>query len=105
MKTAVEILKEARELLAEPGKWTQLTSARDEYGNEVGSSSGAAVCWCASGAITKVAAGSEAADEARTLLWSAMGGSIVGFNDAQSDVAPVLVAFSRAVAKAEGGTL
>lgn len=54
-QTAVEILHEAREILVEKG-WTQGCVARDARGKICDVGSRAAVCFCAMGAISKVAA-------------------------------------------------
>jgi hypothetical protein len=54
MKSAIEILTEVRELLSEPGRWTQYASARNVSGDPVPPHSDEAVCFCAVGAFYKV---------------------------------------------------
>ena len=52
MKTTLEILREARELISVPERWTTGASARTLDGCELYSGAHeAAVCWCAIGAI------------------------------------------------------
>lgn len=55
MKTTVEILKEARELIAKPGAWTQHHSARDASGHRVPVTHHRACSFCAYGAVARVA--------------------------------------------------
>ena len=50
----LEQLKQIRELLNKPEHWTQNASARDNFGKHVDSRSPSAVCWCLSGAISKI---------------------------------------------------
>ena len=53
MKTS-EILIAARDLIADPARWTQHSSARNIKGNCTRSQSEEAVCWCAMGALERV---------------------------------------------------
>jgi len=53
--TTVEILEAARDLIANPARWTQGDFARDEGGVGVNADNGDAVCWCAVGGVRKVA--------------------------------------------------
>lgn len=53
----IDILKNARELIAEPSRWTQGALARDKFGKELPSTSTYATCWCALGALEKVGDG------------------------------------------------
>ena len=55
MKTALEIITEAQDLIRDPNRWTQGCYARNEHGVPTGASNPAAVRWDASGAILKVA--------------------------------------------------
>lgn len=50
----VEVLSAARELIADPHRWTQATFARDAAGDDVASSAADAVAWCAWGALYRV---------------------------------------------------
>lgn len=47
-------LNKVRDLLTDPAKWTQNTSARNADGHEEIIESPAATCWCLYGAILKV---------------------------------------------------
>jgi hypothetical protein len=51
--TALAILTRADELLSEPSKWTQSTSARDSDGNPTALDGPRAACWCLHGAIIR----------------------------------------------------
>lgn len=53
MKTS-EILIAARDLIADPARWTQYASARDAEGKYVECDDEKAVCWCAMGALKHV---------------------------------------------------
>jgi hypothetical protein len=55
--TPVEVLRGARELLADKKRWARETYARDAEGNSVESLSRDAICWCVAGAIERVARG------------------------------------------------
>lgn len=48
------IILKARNLITDPAKWTQTTSARDANGEECRSNSRVAVRWCIIGAVEKV---------------------------------------------------
>jgi hypothetical protein len=54
-KTSAEILREAREIIADPTRWTTQAVARNTAGELVTALSQTAVCWCAQGACMKVA--------------------------------------------------
>ena len=53
MKTS-EILIKARDLIADPARWTQGTAARDANQEITEPESEGAVCWCSMGAVMKV---------------------------------------------------
>lgn len=53
MKTAVEILTEARSIIADPAQWATGTFARDVKGEAVDPITSDAVCFCALGALYK----------------------------------------------------
>lgn len=53
--TPKEQLQAARELLSDKARWTTGWFAHDKDNEEVDSGDPAAVCWCAFGAINKVA--------------------------------------------------
>lgn len=52
--TDLEVLEQARDLLSNKARWTQDYFARDEGDCVVSTTSRAAVCWCAFGAVEKV---------------------------------------------------
>ena len=81
---------------SKPERWTQGWFARDENMVEVTSRSTTARCWCAAGAITKVAQ-RESYDEALYYLVQAVGGGMIStFNDSSLHN-QVLAAFDRAI--------
>ncbi len=49
--SAVEVLRQARELIADKSRWTQNAAARDASGIYTSPRNESAVCWCAQGAI------------------------------------------------------
>lgn len=104
--TTIHILKEARELLSDPQRWTQKVYARNEGGSSTREIQ-KAVCWCPLGALAKVGGMNTPLDAgiilydaqlrlAATTLRSAMGGNIALFNDRRSHAA-VLRAFDNAI--------
>lgn len=112
MKTTLQILKEARELLSEPKRWTTQAAARDATGNEVSVDSPRAACFCSIGAIERMclADGEEAycraeralRDAAKELFGSQ---SIVNANDRRPEGhAGVLKMFDRAIEAEEART-
>ena len=52
-KIKINTLVEARNIISEPGKWTQKFFARDSEGHGCNVASKNAVCWCAMGALKK----------------------------------------------------
>lgn len=52
--TSAEILRAARDLIANPLCWTQGAFARDSAGNSIMWEAPDAVCWCAVGAVMRV---------------------------------------------------
>lgn len=52
----VTILKEVRDLLSDPARWTRGTAARNRHGYSVDVTEDCATRWCLIGAITKVCA-------------------------------------------------
>src|SRR5579859_4000689 len=53
-KTTLQILTEARELIADPSRWCKFAMARDVNQKSVGSITAEAVSWCAYGAAIRV---------------------------------------------------
>ena len=52
--TALHLARRVRELLSEPGRWTQGYFARDAAGQECASKDPAATCWCVVGAMVRL---------------------------------------------------
>lgn len=81
-KQPIDILREMRELLAEPERWTQSVLAKSKFGNAVTTRSPRAVSWCLLGAHYRVTNGWTASD-AWDILQRAAGVSSLSFwNDA-----------------------
>lgn len=84
------ILTKARELISDPAHWTQGEMARNSRGKQEAACSGAAVKWCALGAIIRMA--DEPLVEKRTIIALtrllrgsiANYGSIADYNDTHS---------------------
>jgi len=53
-KSALTVLREARELISDPKRWTRAELARDATQHGVRANSVGATCWCALGAVLKV---------------------------------------------------
>jgi hypothetical protein len=102
-KTGLQVLQEARYLVADPAHWTRLMPARDAKGLFVLPTDPGAVCFCIVGAIMR-AAGSDrspAFQEAHGALRDAIApiqGIGFGFNDnPKTTHADVLRAIDRAI--------
>ncbi len=87
-------LMKARRLITDPAKWTQNVSARDKNGNYVLPINENAVCFCAGGAISKVA-GNEMAKNCLEFFRS-NGGALTSINDEEGHEA-VLAAMDAAI--------
>jgi hypothetical protein len=101
MSPELQVLRRAREIISDPGRWTQGTFARDEDGNSCDPRDDFACRWCALGAVTKAAVilgaddgiGSGAVD----LLYEAQPlATVVAINDIQGHEA-ILALFDRAL--------
>lgn len=55
MNPTLEVLIKAREIIADPKRWTQGWYAKDCDGVMTDSMNADAVCWCSMGALTKAA--------------------------------------------------
>lgn len=99
-KTVVEILKEARELISVPERWTKMAYARDAVGNAVNWNDPTAYCWCSLGALHRAAENRALYHLAREFLRSSTPKTIADFND-ETDHPTVLKAFDLAISKAE----
>lgn len=96
--TVVDVLRQARELLAEPGRWTQGSLARDADGHSSPLRGPAAVCWCSIGAVERI---TKTPGTAYKYLKAAMGCGIAAWNDApERTQSEVVAAFDAAVALA-----
>lgn len=107
--TTLEVLTAARELIADPGRWTQRAGARDAYGCPVPADWSGACQWCASGAVwAAIYASKESYDDAAVLAIFAplnreAANNLLAFNDTEGH-AEVLAAFDRAI-EAERGAI
>jgi hypothetical protein len=102
----VEILKAARDLIADETKWTQGCSAKDAKGEYVSPLSVEAVCFCAIGAVSKVSGQpafvADKSEPAR-YLWEVIGVRdqfVFEFNDTHTHP-EVIALFDKAIARAE----
>lgn len=102
IKTPVEALRAARELISDPARWTKGADARDDSGEDVSYHSEAATCWCGIGALYHVTMHTGLGQEqARQFLLQASGERLFStFNDA-SEHSDVLGAFDRAIILAQ----
>jgi hypothetical protein len=98
-----DILDLAADLIEPPGAWTQGAFARAADGASVVSTDPLAVCWCASGAISKVTGSisSEAVFVVREALRKHLPDFIARWNDDPARTQPEVVAMLREAAKAE----
>lgn len=100
MKTAKQILIEARAKIADPEHWTQGAFARNYTGSPCPARSGTAVRWCAVGAVL-VFSYEEGLRQSRAAelaaLHDAMERDIADFNDTHTHE-EVIAAFDRAIA-------
>lgn len=106
MKTS-EILIRARDLIADPARWTQKSSARDAQGSRVNAFANTATCWCSDGALVKATdwpTGYEAYGRSSRVLRETVAGmgldSYVDFNDTHTH-AEVMTLFDTAIATAQ----
>lgn len=98
MKTALEILTAAQDLIRDSDRWTQGAYARTEHGVPTGACNPAAVRWDASGAILKVAGAPQYIVTA-ALADLFKGEGVVHTNDARGHTA-VMAMFDRVREKA-----
>lgn len=98
--SVADTLRAARALITPRGNWTKNEFARDAQSHRVRSTDADAVRWCSLGALERVDGSYQ--KEATNLLWEAIEGPIVTFNDApKRKHAEVLAAFDKAIALAE----
>ena len=101
MNDVTDVLVKARNLISEPERWTQNHSARNAFGDWTDTLSAEAVCWCAVGAIARVAPDKESWNGAIAQLKIETKPLSVGdFNDTHTH-AEVLAAFDKAIAESK----
>lgn len=104
-KTALDILKAARELLSDAKRWGKHLTASDSWGNSVSPTSPSAHCWCVYGAIEKARSSMDDNDRAEVLLAKYLPPKETGistFNDRlTTSHADILALFDRAIAAEE----
>jgi len=99
--SAADVLVKARELIAEPARWTTGGFARDRRGDSTDWLSPTATCWCAAGAIAAVDVVPGWRSEAVGALAHEAGvarGNVGVFNDSHSH-AEVIALFDRTIAR------
>lgn len=97
-----EILKEAREIIGAPNRWTQGCFARAMDGYEIDYTDARAECFCAQGAIYRLEPPLLAGIDAEEFLMRAVGCKIPQFNDAPGRThSEILAAFDKAIILAE----
>lgn len=89
MKKAVEILERLRELLSDPNRWCQGSSALNKDGKSCWGASSEACKWCLMGGLSKVSVMSNGlTTEARVVACQALEGivstGLAKFNDSHS---------------------
>lgn len=103
MKTTVQILEEARELLSDESRWTKGVIARKANGSPTIVRDKKATCFCSIGAIYKVSNNLHIVHTTE-LLHKVVGDSISYFNDApERKHSEVLEAFDKAIELAKEG--
>lgn len=107
MKPLLEVLTEARALLADPKAWTQGQFARGRWGGGVDVLAPGAQCFCAVGATMRVDARRSYRSDVSEALEAVTPpgfGDMARYNDDPITThADILAIFDRAIAKAEGG--
>lgn len=97
MSEVKETLTKARDLIADPKRWTHHALARDSVFRKTVPNSPDATCWCALGAIWKATGDVEADnDGAYSALHDVINGSVVNFNDTHTH-AEVIELFNKAI--------
>lgn len=82
MRIAVQrCLSDAADLIRPKGAWTVGTYAKDKDGNKITPESPFAVCWCAGGAIDKVAPNPDVAVNAGIFMERLLDNSLSTWND------------------------
>ena len=92
------VLLAAADLIEPEGRWVQVSFASDRHGLEVGVKSPYAVCFCALGAIQRVAQDTVDEGPAYAALKRVVRGPISNWNDADGRTQAEVVAALRAAA-------
>ena len=93
--------RDAADLLDRPGAWTQHADARSTQGRMIGPNAPGATCWCALGAMIKVAPDGAHVPALKWFQKIFMGGeSLTAWNDATERTQAEVVAAFRAAAAA-----
>jgi len=98
--TTLQLLKDARDLISDPAKWTQGSFAKDEQGNIVDAMDSTAVRWCMMGALCHCPARNETYTRAIDYIRKYTSCGIAWYND-HSSHPQVLKLFDKAIADAE----
>jgi hypothetical protein len=101
--TPLKILRQTRELLSAPERWTKEAFARDSPGELAGAQGRDAVCWCLDGALMRSVGGTPGRSAVLQLLSrAAQIDNIWTWNDAPERThAEVLAVLDKAIALAE----
>lgn len=103
MKSSVQVLTEARELLSDEKRWTKGEAARNVWGDVVSPHDEAAVCFCSLGALDKVT-GRNSLDYlfAQRMLHKCIPEGVVNFNDNPlTEHSEIIAAFDQAIVLAK----
>lgn len=99
--TTLEVLRKAREVIANPEHWTRGAYAKDVNGNEVNFAGKTACKFCAAGAIFR-AHGGNYAIQALTAELPKTSNTVITFNDwSRRKHSEVLALYDRAIATLE----
>lgn len=100
--TTAEILRAARDLIAEESRWTKRHAARDHAGRPIQPTEPGACRFCATGALRKICGNNDDGySKAYGLLKESVSDKYVGeFNDTHTH-GEVMEAFSKAIALAD----
>lgn len=95
----VEVLRDARALIAKPEAWCKRYYARDKDGRQANAGDLKAVCWCMAGAVDRAAHAFHANE--RQALQDVIGSdALATFND-RATHAEALAVFDEAIRRAE----
>jgi len=101
MKSFLQTIVEARELISDPAHWCQETYAENEKGEVIKWRSGKAVAFCAMGALYRACGQEKFIDGYFGVINEAFEGNVVTAND-EGPHERVLAGFDRLIAFAKG---